>query len=347
VDGALLLNDLLFIFTRYLVLPPGAGVALALWVVFSHVHDAFTVSPVLGLSSPTKRAGKTTTLTILRGLVPQPLLTSNVTSAVLFRSIEKFVPTLLIDEADSFLKDSEELRGVLNSGHTRSAAAVIRSVGDQHEPRVFSTFCPKAIALIGKLPSTLEDRAILITLKRRAPGEKVEHLRLDRIDSELRALLQKASRWSRDHLEILRGCDPVVPEGLHDRAADNWRPLLSVAETCGGTWPDEARLAAIRLAAVSVESENTPAIQLLADLREIFVGRNADKIPSDEIVKELHKLEERPWADFRNGKPISTTQVARLLRPFEIHPKQLWVGNTNSRGYVVTDFEDAFQRYLS
>jgi hypothetical protein len=345
VDGTLLLNELLAVFTHYVVLPPGAAVALALWVIFSHAHEAFSVSPILGLNSPTKRSGKTTTLTILHGLVPRSLMASNVTSAVLFRSIEKFVPTLLIDEADTFLRDNEELRGILNSGHVRSSAAAVRSVGDQHEPRAFSTFCPKAIALIGKLHETLEDRAILIALKRKAPGEKVERLRLDRIDQELRPFLQRASRWGKDHLDVLRSADPVVPEGLHDRAADNWRPLLAIAEACGGLWPDEARLAAVRLAGGSSESDNTLAIQLLADFKEIFAGRNADKIASDEVTKELHKLEERPWADFRNGKPISKAQVARLLRPFEITPKQLWIDKDNSRGYVLADFEDSFARY--
>ena len=67
---------------------------------------------------------------------------------------------MLIDEADSFLRNSDELRGVLNSGHTRDSAFVIRTVGEDHEPRRFSTWGAKAIALIGKLPDTLADRSI-------------------------------------------------------------------------------------------------------------------------------------------------------------------------------------------
>ena len=59
----------------------------------------------------------------------------------------------MIDEADSFLRDNEELRGVLNSGH-RKGGAVLRNVGDDHEPRSFSTYSACAIALIGQLPPT-------------------------------------------------------------------------------------------------------------------------------------------------------------------------------------------------
>jgi putative DNA primase/helicase len=79
--------------------------------------------------------------------------------------------SLLVDEADSFLGEKEELRGILNSGHTRDAAYVVRTVGDEHEPRRFSTWAAKAVAMIGHLPDTLADRSIIIPMRRRAPGE--------------------------------------------------------------------------------------------------------------------------------------------------------------------------------
>jgi putative DNA primase/helicase len=77
-----------------------------------------------------------------------------VTAPVVFRAVEKWKPTLLIDEADTFLHDSDELRGVLNSGHNRRSAIIIRTVGEDHEPKQFSTWCPKVISKIGKLPPT-------------------------------------------------------------------------------------------------------------------------------------------------------------------------------------------------
>lgn len=150
VDGTALLADIAETFAERVVLPEGAADVLALWVLHAHAHDAAYVSPILVLQSPEKQCGKTTTFTVLQTLVPRVLPTSNITSAALFRAVEKWRPTLLIDEADSFLRDNEDLRGILNSGHVRTTAFVIRTVGDEHEPKTFSTWGPKAIALIGK-----------------------------------------------------------------------------------------------------------------------------------------------------------------------------------------------------
>ena len=134
VDGTVLLETLTETIKRHLVLPAGAAEAVALWTLHAHAHDTAAISPILAVTSPTPECGKTTLLTILHALVPRPLPTSNITVAALFRAVEKWQPTLLIDEADTFLRNSDELRGVLNSGHNRAGAYVIRTVGDDHEP---------------------------------------------------------------------------------------------------------------------------------------------------------------------------------------------------------------------
>ena len=146
VDGAALLNNLRQVFRRYIVLPKGADIALPLWVLHAWTVDAGDISPLMVLVSPTKRCGKTSVLIVLYFLTPRSELSSNITAPALFRYIEDVRPTLLIDEADSFVKDNEELRGILNSGHTKAAANVIRNV--DHKPRRFSTWAPKAIATI-------------------------------------------------------------------------------------------------------------------------------------------------------------------------------------------------------
>jgi putative DNA primase/helicase len=146
VDGAALLNNLRQVFRRYVVLPKGVDIALPLWVLHAWTMDAGDISPLLVLVSPTKRCGKTSVLIVLYFLTPRSELSSNITASALFRYIEDVRPTLLIDEADSFVKDNEELRGILNSGHTKAAANVIRNV--DHKPRRFSTWAPKAIATI-------------------------------------------------------------------------------------------------------------------------------------------------------------------------------------------------------
>src|SRR5262249_35715330 len=151
-------------------------------------------------------------------LVIRPLPAANVTAATIFRGVQAFHPTLLIDEADTFINgDSEELRGILNCGHRRSTAIVLRTVGDAHEVKTFSTWCPKAIAAIGKLPETLQDRSIVIEMRRRSSGEKVDGLRFDRVAPELEPLRRQIARWYQDNHHTLTLAEPDMPSGIDDR----------------------------------------------------------------------------------------------------------------------------------
>src|SRR5260221_610896 len=90
--------------------------------------NAWRIYLLLIINSPEKGCGKTTVLDVVGRTCSRPLFTSNITPAALFRVVEAVQPTLLIDEADSFAAENEELRGVINSGHTRSGAFVIRTV---------------------------------------------------------------------------------------------------------------------------------------------------------------------------------------------------------------------------
>jgi hypothetical protein len=148
VDGAAWLDTVAGLLRRYVVLPPHADTALALWALWTFAFDAFDTAPILTITSPLPRCGKTTVTGLLTAIVHRPLMASSVTAAVIYRVIEQRHPTLLIDEVDSFLSLHEEMRGILNSGHQRDGARVLRSVGDEHEPRDFSTWCPKVLALI-------------------------------------------------------------------------------------------------------------------------------------------------------------------------------------------------------
>jgi putative DNA primase/helicase len=189
VNGADLLDNICTVLKNYLVLPNGCAETMALWVVHTHAFQSFAHSPRLAITSPEKGCGKTTTLDIVGELVARPLQTSNATPAAIFRTVEMAAPTLLIDEADTFLRDNEELRGILNAGHRRGGQ-IIRTVGDEHEPRQFSTWAPAAIAMIGRLPDTLEDRSVSISLRRRKPTERVQQFRSDRCP-DLKAVASK------------------------------------------------------------------------------------------------------------------------------------------------------------
>ena len=344
VDGSQLLDEISATASAHLVLPNGAAETVALWVLFTHAHDCFFISPLLAITSPTAECGKTTLLTILGALVPRPLQSSNVTAAVIFRAVDKWSPTLLIDEADTFLRDSDELRGVLNSGHNRSNAFTIRTVGDNFEPKQFSTWAPKAVAMIGKMHPTLSSRSIRVELQRKSATEIVESLRADRL-AHLAPLQRKAARWVADNLGMLRSLDPELPSALYSRAADNWRPLIAVADCAGGEWPGRGRRVAQAFAARA--SDDTYSVVVLGDLRDIFERRDVDRLHSDDIVAELGAMEDRPWSEWRNGKPITKTQLAKMLGGFNVTPKQIWSGGGNKRGYDLETLSPLFTRYLS
>ncbi len=344
VDGADLLDELASTYRRFLSLPGHADTALALWTVHAHAHGAAEVSPILGITSPDKRCGKTTLLSLLSGLVPRPLPAANVSAAALFRAVEKFRPTLLVDEGDTFLKSSDELRGIMNSGHSRGAALVIRTVGDDHEPRTFSTWAPKAIALIGKLPATLADRSIEVAMQRKTAAEWVERFRLDRL-AGLEPVRRKAWRWTWDVLDELRTVDPDMPNGLHDRAADNWRPLLAIADQADGEWPARARRAALALSGLVTDDQESAGVLALHDLAALFEERETDQLASETIVEALVQMDERPWPEWY-GRPLSKRSLARLLAPFGVRPHALWIGGRTLRGYRREDLQDPLSRYI-
>jgi hypothetical protein len=345
VNGAALLDDIERIFSRHLILPDHAAPALALWVMHAYTFDAFFTSPLLAITSPVKRCAKTLLLIVAGALVPRRLYASNITAAVLFRVIEKYSPTLLIDEADTFMGDSDTLRGVINSGHTRTTASVIRASGDDFAPRVFSTWCPKVIASIRALSDTLADRSIEIAMRRKARTETIEPLRQDRIDATCQPCRQKAARWADDHLDQLRTADPNMPTVLHDRAADCWRPLLAIADAAEGDWSEKARQAAAHLSGQPLDTNTEDInVELLIDTKEVFAA--VDFLTSSDLADKLAALDSRPWGDWR-GKPISTRAIADRLRPFGIHPDRTRTArNEQVRGYFRHRFEDPWNRYV-
>ena len=344
-----MLDQLAVSATEYLVLPPGAAGAIALWAVFSHAHDCFCISPVLAATSPTPECGKTTLLEFLSGVCPKALNVSNVTAASLFRGVDKYAPTFLLDEGDTYLRVNDDLRAILNSGHKRSSARVLRCEGDNHEPRWFSTWCPKAIGLIGALPATLASRSIHIELQRKLPREVVRQLRLERINP-LAPLQQQAARWAAEHRVRLSEADPATPPAIYGRTADNWRPLFAIADLAGGEWPEKARTAAVELSAAY--SEKVAAVMLLEDIRGILKARNLGpeektSIWSIDLVHDLVNLEDRAWGTWgRSGKPITQERVAAMLRGFKVVPKQIKHGGINQRGYYTAPLYAAFERYL-
>ena len=225
VDGAQLVNDLVARLKRHSILPPHGAEAVALWILFGWAFDAWAIAPLLQISAPERASGKSRLLEVIGALVPKPLATGSISAAAMFRVIEAHGPTLLVDEVDTFLKENRELVGVLNNGHLRSQAYVVRCHGDDHEVKTFRVWSPKVLCGIGELPDTLASRCISIQMKRKRADEKVERFRADRLNWAI-SLKSRCARWAADHIEGLRDADPELPDELDDRAQDNWRALI-------------------------------------------------------------------------------------------------------------------------
>ena len=343
VDGGALIAEMSEIVSRYLVTGKGAPIAAALYVLLSYAYDCFDICPFFTIISPQRRCGKTQLVDVLGCLVNRAVLTSNVSPAALYRSIEKFRPTLLIDEADTFIHGKSELRGILNSGHRRSTAYILRCVGDNHEPKPFSTWAPKVVALIGRLPSTLDDRSIVVPMKRKRADERVERFRQPQLLKEAWSLRRKCCRWAVDHEEQLKRFDAEAPEQLHDRARDNWEPLIAIAELCDVG--DEARNAALELSGHQSDDNETGTLLLVA-IKAIFERSGKEKIFSKTLVGELWEREGEPWAEWgKLRRPITPNALAKLLKPYKIGPKDVYLEGKTLQGDRLEDFTDSFSRY--
>ncbi|MGH8611629.1 MAG: DUF3631 domain-containing protein, partial [Gammaproteobacteria bacterium] len=346
VDGEAVLNEIAKTFLRYLVLPDHAEVALALWAMHAQSFKAFIHTPRLSIRSPEKGCGKTTCIDVLALLTPKAQRIENLTTAGLFRLIDKYAPTLLVDECDKHLSRNEELCGALNSGHKRGGV-IPRCEGEKNEVRMFRVFAPVALAGIRELPGTLHDRSIVINLKRAIPGEVHQGFDSRRTAHETE-LCRKLARWCADHRAELEAADPVMPENFYNRLADNWRPLLTLADAVGGSWPEKARRAAVALSSGTDNDNESLRVQLLVDIWRVFDTTKAERIASEDMVEALNGMEDRPWPEINSGKTLTKTRMARLLKPFGIKPKQVRLpsGRTGISGYEREWFADAFNRYL-
>ncbi|PJB70489.1 MAG: hypothetical protein CO093_07525 [Alphaproteobacteria bacterium CG_4_9_14_3_um_filter_47_13] len=345
VDGAALLEEIAETIRRFIVCDPETVTAATLWIVFTWLIDRVQVAPLAVITAPEKRCGKSQLLDLIGRLSRRPLVASNISPAAIFRVIEAHAPTLLIDEADAFLKDNEEARGILNSGHTRQSAYVIRVVGEDHIPTQFSTWGAKAISGIGVLADTLMDRAVVLELRRKLPHENVQRLR-HADPADFQRLTSMLARYSEDTGRMTEAARPLLPDSLNDRAQDNWEPLLAIADNAGGNWPQLAREAALKISGIEQESSSLTA-ELLADIREIFEIKRVERLSTVDLLQELNVDDVKPWATYNRGKPMNPRQLAKRLGEYRIKPQTIRMGTGTVKGFQKAWFDDAFTRYLS
>jgi hypothetical protein len=358
LDGAELLDEIERFHRRFNAFPTEAAyVAVTLWDAHAHLLDAFDSTPRIAFLSPEPGSGKSRALEIVETLVPQPMVAVNASAAALFRAVSGMDgrPTILFDEIDTVFGpkagENEELRGFLNAGHRRSGVTY-RCVGDgtNQSVQAFPSYCAVAVAGLGSLPDTILTRSVIIRMRRRAPNEKVEPFRQRIHEKEGHALRDRLAAWAEQVRPAVEGVWPTMPEGITDRPADVWEPLLTVADAAGGAWPQRARAACVELVNAAQEDDKASlGVRLLTDLRD-HVFQGADRMPTAVILECLLAMDDAPWGDL-DDKPLTSRTLARLLSQYvtpankPIRPRGIRTASGTPKGYYAEDLADAWARY--
>jgi hypothetical protein len=165
------------------------------------------------------------------------------------------------------------------------------------EPLELNCYAAVAVAGLRALPDTLASRAIIIRMKRRAPDETVEPFRIRRAENEAAPLRESLVEWCCQHGDDLKAIEPDLPEGIDDRAADIWEPLIAIADAAGGDWPKAARAAAIHFTKEGADEGLTNGVELLEHIHQAFSDREV--VSTKELLQTLINRDESPWADYR------------------------------------------------
>lgn len=362
IDGAALLDAVCAFIARFIAFPSEHCLTAAtLWAAHAHMVQRFHTTPRLALLSPEPESAKTRTLEVLALLVPDAMFCLNASPAAIFRTLSNKQITLLADECDTIFarrgKDdaNEDLRALLNAGY-RGGATIPRCVGPRHDVQMFPVYCAVALAGLGDLPETVMSRAIVFRMRRRAPDELIEPFRSREHEPEGLALRDRLAAWvgsgssasSGSVAERAGAAWPPLPDGVVDRQAEIWEPLIAVADVAGGEWPQAAREACVALAAPQGRRVSL-GVRLLADLRTIFGDANA--LSTETILARLcdgekHGLEaDAPWNEM-HGRPLSVRGLASMLKRYSVNSIKVKTGGRALQGYRREHLWDAWSRYL-
>lgn len=338
LGGAGLLDRVHAFLTEHMAFTlPEQADAVTLWVAHTHAMSVAECTPRLSIQSAEKQSGKTRLLELLDLLCYKPMPVASISQAAMYRVIEDGV-TLLIDEVDTVFSKSggrsEDIRGILNAGYRRSGS-VARVMGS--EIIRYPVFAACALAGIGSLPDTVQDRSIVIRLKRRRKDQNVAKLRRRDVEDECDELRGALAEWAR---RAGSGSYPKMPEVLSDRASDILEPLFVLASHASKAWLKRAEKASVTLSSQSEDRDVSRGAMLLRDIEKVLREHSGKRITSADLVVKLRGLDSH-W-----DKSFEARELAALLQPFDIKPKTMRHAGQVVRGYEKNDFADAFARYI-
>jgi Protein of unknown function (DUF3631) len=190
---------------------------------------------------------------------------------------------------------------------------------------------------------------VTIRMRRKSTSEARRPFRR-REQQAVAALRPSCVRWARDNAShVANMAVPEIPVS-NDRAADNWEVLTAIAQAAGPQWLARALRAAHALTDGTQDSADGDDLgeRLLVDLRALIEdGHLVDQVSMKEVVDKLVRMDDAPWSEVNQGRPLTTGHLGKLMRRFGIKSKPVRFGRSQvDRGYACADFVDAFARYL-
>lgn len=310
--------------------------AVALWVMHTWVYHSFENTPRLSVSSSQPGSGKTRVLEIVREICPNPKMFVSVTPATVFRSINKYTMlTLLVDEVDTIFGRSgsasshRELQGILNTGY-RKGATVPRTVGTD-DVKDFPTFAPVAMSGLGGLPDALSTRSIHIKMKKAGGTRSIKPLRMRFAEPVFNLLRVQLGKWATEYSEALSMSLPNMPDGVVDRDADIWEPLIAIADLASEEWSERARKSCVHLIGVSSKKDEPYPVKLLTRVREIYDEHGSESMFSIELIEKLGS----EWG-------LNSKSLSRVMGEYDVSGGNITRNKRRGKGYKRSDLEVAW-----
>lgn len=333
---------------------------LTLFAVLEHCWDkCFDEVPYLLVSAATQGSGKTRVLELLvflAGAEKAILLDGDITRAALYTEIETMARVILIDEAEKLQSPASPFRPILNSGYRRGAT-VLRKIGGENEE--FSIFCPKVMAQIGDVYSSLRDRCITIEMRRmQESGQRKEFVH-QVAKEEGRAIVKELEETLPLCVDDIRSAylnyHEIYPKTLdflqQGRDKEIWKPIFAICQVIA---PE--RIPELSKSAIDIATFKTRPIRRLGDLHDeeqklrkleytVRLVRDAltvvgarDRISSAELVRGLRDIPTSPWRSYE-GAGISEISLASMLKLLRVEPRTIRFkpkseSNSTAKGYL-------------
>ena len=355
VDGLELFQEIYLLLKRVMWMSDSARLTVTFWLIASYTFKLYRKFPYLRIKSPDKNCGKSTLIDLVAELVFNPLIASDVSPAALYRIVEKFTPTLLLDEFDN-KEQIRELTQLLNAGYDNNRSA-LRYNMDKDCAERFRTYCPKVIASIKRITDTTESRCLPIDLQRVPADAEDKLVELCDLEPEtFQTVKRKILAWVEDNLPEIKACRPERPKWLHTRDWDMWRPCYAIAAVMGDRGVGLVSQAAVGVFGDRVIDQSL-AMEILACIRKaikllpdhVIEAQKGKKsgpfIRTKDLVDHCNGYEERPWADWKTGDKAGLTTarfVKELREHFKLKADRVWHEKRNLYGYWVEPFQRFF-----